>query len=142
MDAIFQQPMLLCPSAQPDMDRAVVFGIIGGSISGPRVGYLDRPRPVSNEVATFPEEVQPTEVFRIAAPCAERQCRHFLADRCSLASRLIKILPVGESKIPSCSIRSTCRWWAQEGKEACLRCPQVVTFAMSPSISMVEVATP
>lgn len=142
MDTVSKVTTLLCPSAQPEMDQAVVFGIIGGSISEPRVGYLDRPSRVSDELSNFPKEVHPTEVFRIAAPCAERQCRHFLAGRCSLASRLIQILPVGESQIPSCSIRSTCRWWAQEGKQACLRCAQVVTFTISPSKSMVQVATP
>jgi hypothetical protein len=29
--------------------------------------------------------------------------------------------------LPPCSIRPGCMWWRQEGKNACLRCPQVVT---------------
>jgi hypothetical protein len=35
--------------------------------------------------------------------------------------------------LPACAIRPACRWWQQEGKAACQRCPQVVTQAYAPS---------
>jgi len=35
------------------------------------------------------------------------------------------------SELPSCQIRDTCRWFAEEGGAACLRCPQVVTLVPS-----------
>ena len=36
-----------CPSAQPSMEGAVVFGVVGGTASEPRVGYLTQPLPVT-----------------------------------------------------------------------------------------------
>ena len=35
--------------------------------------------------------------------------------------------------LPRCAIRPTCRWFRQEGREACLRCPQVATELRNPS---------
>ena len=29
--------------------------------------------------------------------------------------------------LPPCQIRSTCRWFAEQGRQVCLRCPQVIT---------------
>lgn len=133
---------LLCPSAQPEMAHAVIFGIVGGSFSEPRVGFVDEPQPVTEELLSLPESIQPTEVFRIAAPCAERQCQHFVVGACNLARRLVQILPTTESQVPSCSIRRECRWWVQEGKAACLRCPQIVTRTIHPSGALCEAAIP
>ncbi|NCS45084.1 MAG: nitrogen fixation protein, partial [Microcystis aeruginosa BS11-05] len=44
--------------------------------------------------------------------------------------------------LPPCRIRQNCRWWLQEGKAACLRCPQVVTDNYNPSEIFVKVAEP
>ncbi|MCA2699690.1 MAG: nitrogen fixation protein, partial [Microcystis sp. M179S2] len=44
--------------------------------------------------------------------------------------------------LPPCRIRQNCRWWLQEGKAACLRCPQVVTDNYNPSETFVKVAEP
>jgi hypothetical protein len=30
-------------------------------------------------------------------------------------------------QLPPCTIRGRCRWFRQEGKDICLRCPQVAT---------------
>ncbi|MEH2255413.1 hypothetical protein [Nostoc sp.] len=42
-----------------------------------------------------------------------------------------KLLPVAEA-LPPYSIRRDCRWWQQEGKAACMRCPQVITDNYNP----------
>jgi hypothetical protein len=124
---------LLCPSAQPEMQGSVIFGVIGGSAEQPRVGYLAVPRPVAGEplVATLP--VHPTEVFRIAAPCAGTACQHFDGANCTLVTRTVQLLPPVSSDAPPCAIRQTCRWWMQEGKQACVRCPQIVTRMYEPT---------
>ena len=123
----------LCPSAQPEMQGSLIFGVIGGSIEQPRVGYLAVPRPVGGEplIATLP--VHPTEVFRIAAPCAGTACRHFDGANCRLVTRTVQLLPAASSDMPPCAIRANCRWWLQEGKQACLRCPQIVTRMYEPT---------
>jgi hypothetical protein len=124
------------------MEGSVVFGVIGGTADEPRVAYLDKPQPVSDELLALAEPVLPTEVFRFAAPCAGSGCQHFDGAKCRLAARTVQILPEAVDILPPCSIRPKCRWWQQEGKAACLRCPFVVTHNEAPSDMIVSVAQP
>jgi hypothetical protein len=128
-----EDPPLLCPSAEPSMSGSVVFGIVGGTVDEPRLRHLEKPVPVTQELLELSGPVRPTEVFRFAAPCACDACPNFQGARCSLATRIVKWLPAVEEKLPVCSIRPHCRWWREEGKSACQRCPQVVTDNYHPS---------
>jgi len=132
----------LCPSAQPEMPDSVIFGVIGGSAEQPRVGYLAVPRPVRDEslLATLP--VHPTEVFRIAAPCAGTACQHFDGTNCTLVTRTVQLLPPATTVAPPCAIRPNCRWWQQEGKQACQRCPEIVTRNYDPTEAQRLAANP
>ncbi|WP_313917537.1 hypothetical protein, partial [Tahibacter sp.] len=60
-------PQSTCPSAQPDMRDALVFGVINGTPTAPRVAYLRRDAVVP--LADLPDlrGLQPGHVFRIAA---------------------------------------------------------------------------
>ncbi len=133
---------LLCPSAQPDMKAVVVFGVVLGSGEAPRLVQLERPLPVTDELLTLSEPVRPTEVFRFAAPCVGHACKHFDGQDCKLVKRVVQILPRVTSDLPPCTIRSECRWWQQEGKSACLRCPQIVTETYSSSDNYIRAAEP
>jgi hypothetical protein len=132
----------LCPSAQPDMDGAVVFGVVGGTADEPFVAYLDRPQPVTPEVLALADPVEPTEVFRFAAPCAESGCQHFDGARCGLGQKLARTIPVAVQRLPACRIRSSCRWFSEQGGAACRRCPLVVTTNYRPSSALREAADP
>jgi hypothetical protein len=134
--------MPLCPSAQPNMEGSAVFGVVGGTVEEPRVAYLDKPQPVTEELLKLAEPVLPTEVFRFAAPCAGHGCRHFDGAKCQLAVRTVEILPEAVDILPPCAIRPKCRWWQQEGKAACLRCPLIVTQNAAPSDAIALAATP
>jgi len=123
----------LCPSAQPEMANSVVFGIVGGTATEPRVGYLVEPQPTTAEMLELAKPAEPTEVFRFAAPCAGHSCRHYDGSRCRLASRTVQQLGTVVDSLPPCRIRPQCRWWLQEGKSACLRCPQITTKDYAPS---------
>ena len=116
-----------CPSARPDMPGTTAFGVIQGSVGQPRVAFLDQAVPATKELLALSGPVEPTEVFRFAAPCAGNACRHFDGADCSLATRIVQRLPTAVDALPDCAIRDACRWWLQEGVEACLRCPLVVT---------------
>jgi hypothetical protein len=48
-------------------------------------------------------------------------------------TRIVNILPAVVDALPVCLIRSTCRWYEQEGHSACVRCPQVVTELADPT---------
>lgn len=123
------EPPTLCPSAQPRMEGAFVFGVIGGTPEARRVGYVAERVPVTPEVLALAGPVKPTEIFRIAAPCAGGGCQHFDGHDCRLATKLVQLTPPVTVALPACTVRPDCRWWRQEGKKACMVCPAVRTEA-------------
>jgi hypothetical protein len=110
------------------MADARVFGVLSGTAAEPRIAYL---KPGANvDIGALPrddEGVKITEVFRLAARCEEHRCTHFDGSRCTLAKRIVATLPPVVDALPQCQIRPTCRWYAEQGRRACFRCPQVVT---------------
>lgn len=132
----------LCPSAQPDMAEARVIGVVERSAEEPRVAYLNQSVPVTAQVLNMVGNARPTEIFRFGAKCEEHSCSHFNGTRCQLATRIVQILPAVSEALPACVIRAECRWFAQEGRAACMRCPQVVTEMPQASEAMRRAATP
>jgi hypothetical protein len=124
---------LFCPSAQPDMASCRVLGVVSGAEDSIQVSYVNQSLPVTDELLASTAPLKPTEVFRFAAHCEGKACRHFDGSRCNLATRIVQILPAVVESLPPCLIRPVCRWYQQEGRAACLRCPQVVTESYQPS---------
>jgi hypothetical protein len=131
-----------CPSAQPDMEGAAVFGIIGGDSGNERAAYFDARIPVSQEVLELTMNVNPLAVYRIAAKCEHSRCMHFNGHACELARRIVQLLPSSVEQLPQCSIRTECRWFAQEGSSACVRCPQILTLNNTDDPLLFQVASP
>ena len=132
----------LCPSAQPGMEGGVAFGVVGGTPEAPRLVHLTRALPVTDVLLALSGPVAPTEVFRFAAPCAGHSCQHFDGEDCRLVKRVVQILPAVADDTPPCTLRPSCRWWQQEGKAACARCPQIVTESYAPSEALTRAADP
>lgn len=130
----------LCPSAQPEWQDAIAFGVVGGTGDNPQVKYLQKAQPVTAELLQLAAPIAPPEVFRFAASCLHGGCVHFQSNSCTLASRIVKLLPEVVEKLPRCAIRASCRWWQQEGVAACRRCPQLVTDNYNPSREMRQAA--
>ncbi|MEU7020426.1 hypothetical protein ABZ990_07170 [Streptomyces sp. NPDC046203] len=104
---------------------------------------LHPPLPVTAafaERAAAPGMRPPEARFRFAGPCVESACRQWAEGRCSVGD---EVAGRGRAKRatqgshgshgdsgapapPPCAIRSTCRWWAQGGADACRICPGVV----------------
>ena len=120
---------LLCPSAQPQLRGSVVFASIENQSPGQGVAFLRSSFPVSEGtmLALAGGMLHANQMFRFAAPCEQAGCTNWSGTRCRVAERLVQILPVASIELPACVIRPDCRWFAQEGKSACMRCPQVVT---------------
>lgn len=133
---------VMCPSAQPGMANPRLIGVVTHEEEGPRVAYLAEEVPLTEEVLVQIGPAEPGQVFRIAAHCEEKRCTHFDGHDCRLASRIVRSLPAVVDELPHCLIRSTCRWYTQEGKAACFRCPQVVTQPLDPSPDYERVAAP
>jgi hypothetical protein len=132
----------LCPSAQPEWREASLIGIVGGHSGQSADGAHREPTAVSKEILDLSHPVTPAEVFRFAAPCICNGCVHFTDQKCQLAARVVQLLPEVVERLPTCAIRSRCRWWLQEGKAASMRCSQVVTDNCNPSEIMRQAATP
>jgi hypothetical protein len=132
----------LCPSARSESSNSIVFGIVAGSVEQPDVKYLPEPQPTTEALIALASPVTPTEVFRIAATCETNQCQHFDGQNCRLAQRIVTQLPTVTEQLAACAIRRDCRWFQQEGKAACLRCPQIITDYANASELMEKVATP
>src|SRR5215472_16670919 len=130
----------LCPSAQPGMDGCRVLGVVQQDGPTPMLQYLSEPLPATPEVLAMAAPLKATEVFRLAATCAEHKCPHFDGADCRLATRIVQILPATVDTLPLCIIRKQCRWFSQEGGAACKRCPEIttVTYDVSPQVQEVS----
>lgn len=133
---------VLCPSAQPEMAGSVAFGVVAGTAEQPRIAWIERPIPVTPDLLALTGPLPPTQVLRIAAPCQESACCHFDGTDCRLATRLVQLMPAVVDNLPACRIRPDCRWFLQEGRAACMRCPQVVTYSVDPTPELSLAATP
>jgi len=124
----------LCPSAQPGMDACRVLGVVHRDSATPIVHYLDQTLAATPDVLAMAAPLKPTEVFRLAATCAEHKCPHFDGADCRLAARIVSMLSSKVDGLPPCTIRKECRWFSQEGAAACKRCPEIttVTYDLSP----------
>jgi hypothetical protein len=124
------------------MDGSVVLGVVGGDADHPRLGYVKGTPPVTPALLELAEPVAPTEVFRFAAPCAEGGCQHFDGARCGLVRQIVTLLPPVIDRLPPCSLRPDCRWWREQGRQACRRCPAVVTETHRPSAELAAATRP
>jgi hypothetical protein len=134
---------ILCPSGQADSPEAQVFGVQMNTPAGEmRVAYLTEPQPITPDLAAVIGTAKPSEVMRIATPCAGGGCVHFDGQNCGIAARVAALLDPVVRSLPRCAIRPTCRWFRQEGPAACVRCPQVITDARAPTELQRQIAGP
>jgi hypothetical protein len=122
------------------MDNCRVLGVVQQDGPTARVVYLNQLVPASQEILDLAAPLKPTEVYRLAATCAEGKCPHFDGSDCRLATRVVKILPAVVDTLPPCLIRKDCRWYSQEGGAACQRCPEVTTISYDLSERVREVS--
>lgn len=109
------------------MAGARIFGILSGSEDGPRVAYLKPGVRVSQRMLAKLGAIEPTQVFRFAAVCEKARCTHFDGEQCQLGKRVAQQIEPVVDELPPCQIRATCRWFAEQGRAVCLRCPQIAT---------------
>jgi hypothetical protein len=87
------------------MRGSVLFGVVGGSADDALVGYLKEPLAPTPDVLARAGPLEPTAVFRFAAPCAESACAHFDGADCRLAAKVVDLLPPVVAVLPPCSVR-------------------------------------
>ncbi len=133
---------LMCPSAPWDAEGGKVFGVVGGTVAAPKVMFLKQLLPPSKELADKLGGVAPEEVYRVAAPCSGSGCAHHngATQSCSLVGNIVKGVDQAYQEYATCTIRASCVWWAQEGAQACVRCPQIATRNKIPTEQVARAA--
>jgi len=123
-----------CPSARCEED-ALLLGVV---VPDGRVAYVQPPTRISADfVARAQARGHPERWFRFSAPCREAACHQWTGTGCGVIDIVIggrpedppaEDPPAGKpsASLPACSIRRTCRWFAQHGAAACAVCPQIV----------------
>lgn len=97
-----------------------------------RVGYLTPALRIDQGFVTRAKRGRsPQKRFRFATPCVEEECAQWTGSRCGVIDRVVEaegLEPAREQgDLPQCAIRTSCRWFAQSGEEACAVCPLVIT---------------
>jgi hypothetical protein len=114
-----------CPSARCE-PGAVLLGIV---LPNGRVAYAADRFVIDEEFVTIARQGRSPEArFRFSSPCLRGACREWTGERCGVIDEALRYASVSSDiPLPQCSIRSSCRWFAQVGAEACGVCPLVVT---------------
>jgi hypothetical protein len=124
------QRQATCPSAPPEPGSTLL-----GVVTAPgQVAYLNPGIPATAALIENLTDVGvPIENrLRFSGSCMEHACVQWAgqpgAGRCGLIDRALEALSVteGTETLPHCSIRATCRWYAQHKRAACAVCPQIV----------------
>lgn len=119
-------PERTCPSYSCE-PGAKLIGVVKGDGT---IGYVSPPLEIDVD---FVERARrgrtPEKRFRFAGPCVEGRCEHWTGSRCGVIDTVLTTpdRPPEPERLPRCGIRSSCRWYAQSGAEACGACPLVVT---------------
>jgi hypothetical protein len=125
------QGPLTCPSSRCE-PGAILLGIV---LPGGRLAYAADRVVIDEEfVAIAKQGRSPEARFRFSSPCARGACRQWTGSGCGVIDAVLSHATAAPSDmpLPMCSIRPSCRWFAQSGAEACAVCPYVITDAGSP----------
>jgi len=73
--------------------------------------------------------IAPERRFRFTNKCIEGGCKQWNGKGCNVAERVMPHLEnrLEHEQLPSCGIRSSCRWYIQKGDVACMICSFVST---------------
>ncbi|HSR24966.1 MAG TPA: hypothetical protein VLW53_15535 [Candidatus Eisenbacteria bacterium] len=119
--------MKTCPSV-PCEEGAQLLGVMtpGG------LAYVRPPATVDADFAARARALgRPERRFRFSGPCVEGRCPQWTGERCAVADVVADSAAgravVQPGRLPACTIRGTCRWYAQRGPAACAACPLVVS---------------
>ena len=119
-----------CPSAPPEPGSALL-GIV---LAKGQVAYVNPPTPATQEMLdSFAASGIPIENrMRFSGRCMEHRCVQWKGapgeGRCGLIDHALVELGITKDSesLPHCSIRATCRWFAQHKRVACAACPEII----------------
>lgn len=121
---------VLCPSSRCT-DGALLLGVVRRDGT---VAFTPTPLRIDARFVEKAHEGRTPEArFRFAGPCQRARCQQWTGERCGVIDLVLdrarEAGVAGAPALPDCAIRPRCRWFGQQGADACLVCPLVVTEA-------------
>ncbi|WP_449400100.1 hypothetical protein [Chryseobacterium wanjuense] len=120
MEASFNSSKKMCPSYLGKVG-AQLFGVVN---KDGKVQFIT-PLAVTEEFVQQNDHLE--QRFRFTGKCVEKGCAQWNNEesKCSL-SKKVQELDLNQNKeLSFCPIRSQCRWFSQDGNEACFSCNEV-----------------
>lgn len=119
-----------CPSAVA-MPGAILLGSVNADGT---VGFIETPIEIDETFMELGKGLDLEQAFRFSNKCVQSGCKQWKGGNCTVIKRIMGAEPewhLQHPQLPACSIRTTCRWYAQEGAKACSYCAYITTNSMA-----------
>ena len=119
-----------CPSSTLAED-AVLLGLVN---ENNEIDFIENKIIVNNTFVAAAQNGTPAEQrFRFANKCVKSGCSQWTGSRCGVIDEVLNTIEekYWKDTLPNCSIRDNCRWFSQNGANACKVCSYVITDTMA-----------
>ncbi|MDR6405064.1 MULTISPECIES: hypothetical protein [Chryseobacterium] len=123
MEASFNSSKKMCPSYIGKVG-AQLFGVVN---KDGKVQFIT-PLTVTEDFLELNKDQNSLEQrFRFTGKCVEKGCAQWNNEesKCSLSQKVQNFNTNQQAELFFCPIRSQCRWFFQDGKEACFSCNEI-----------------
>lgn len=128
---------IMCPSSKAQKGAQ----LLGVRQEDGKVAILPQTLMIDESFISEANKVKPAEQrFRFTNKCIESGCAQWTGSRCGVADKIVSVLahlPI-EEELPQCAIRPDCRWFRQNGVNACKICPFVITHTTEEDWEWIE----
>jgi hypothetical protein len=120
MEASFNSSKKLCPSYVGKVG-AQLFGVVN---KDGKVQFIT-PLTVTEDFIQKNDNLE--QRFRFTGKCVEKGCAQWNQEesKCSLSKKVQNLEVSRSSALSFCPIRSQCRWFSQDGNDACFSCNEI-----------------
>jgi hypothetical protein len=120
MEASFNSSKKMCPSYVGKVG-AQLFGVVN---KDGKVQFIT-PLTVTEDFIQHNDNLE--QRFRFTGKCVEKGCAQWNNEesKCSLSKKIQNSDINKVQELSFCPIRSQCRWFSQDGKEACFSCNEI-----------------
>lgn len=103
--------------------------LLGRVKSNGTIGFVQQSMQLdAASVEAFKQMGNPEQHFRFSSPCAQNGCNQWSNGNCGVIKKVLNALGNDlPPDAPKCIIRKSCRWFYQEGVQACYACSFVIT---------------
>ena len=124
-----------CPSSLGQVGSNLL-GVVNANGT---VGFFSDPVEVTPEFINDAGDFENLERrFRFSNKCVQNGCKQWTGKECGVIKAVLALDSIpAKNDLPACSIRSTCRWFYQEGANACNGCRYVVTNVSEPATDVI-----